>query len=305
MDSYFFMIDNDFKIMFFRYCNHTAHQLPLHPKKMNKLYVLIIGCFFLSTASVKAQFPSIMMTYYGTGNDAARAKTMDILNDKIAKVFPNSTMAEAYTSDMVIKSLKKRGINKLNVGEALKELRLKKQRVIIANCQLLDGVMTDKLINDVRISRGNTDSIIFTKPLLYNSDDCHWLVSMLLKHIHVDKNTELVLVGHGSDDSSNAIYSLVDYIMQNEVDKRFHVGTIENYPDLAMIKRILKKDNAKKVILYPLLLIAGNHAVEDIDGKWRQSLENEGYDVKIINQGLLEIPEVQDRIVEKIRNAMN
>lgn len=291
--------------MFFRYCNHYAYQVPLQPKKMNKLLVLIIGYFFLSTASVKAQSPSIMMAYYGTGNDAAREKTMDVLNDKIAKVFPNSTMAEAYTSDMVIRSLKKRGINKLNVDEALKGLRLKNQRVIIANCQLLDGVMTDKLINDVRITGVNTDSITFTKPLLYNSDDCHWLVRVLLKHIHVDKNTELVLIGHGSDDSSNAIYSLVDYIMQNEVDRKFHVGTIENYPDLAMIKRILKKDNAKKVILYPLLLIAGNHAVEDIDGKWRQALENEGYDVKIINQGLLEIPEVQDRIVEKIRNAMN
>lgn len=90
-----------------------------------------------------------------------------------------------------------------------------------------------------------------------------------------------------------------------EIDKKFHIETIENYPDLAMAKRILKKDKAKKVTLYPLLLIAGNHAVEDLDGKWRQALENEDYDVKIINQGLLEIPEEQDRIVEKIRNAMN
>ncbi|BCS85963.1 hypothetical protein prwr041_18560 [Prevotella herbatica] len=37
-----------------------------------------------------------------------------------------------------------------------------------------------------------------------------------------------------------------------EIDKKFHIGTIENYPDLAMVKRILKKDKAKKVTLYPL-----------------------------------------------------
>ena len=167
------------------------------------------------------------MSYYGTANDAARENNIDKLNQIVAQRFNNLKCAEAYTSDMVIKALKKRGIKKQSIGEALQNLRSRKQPIVIANVQLLDGVMTDKLKDAVRESKINLDSISMTKPLLYNSDDCKWLANVLSQHIKADHDTEIVLVGHGSDDSANATYALVDYIMQQEGKENFHVGTIE------------------------------------------------------------------------------
>jgi sirohydrochlorin cobaltochelatase len=92
--------------------------------------------------------------------------------------------------------------------------------------------------------------------------------------------------------------------MQHEVDDRYHVGTIENYPDLDMVIKILHAKQARKVVLYPLLLIAGNHALQDIQADWKDKFEKAGYSVRVICEGLLEIPEVQQRIIDKINNKL-
>ena len=271
---------------------------------MNKYLVSLLGLFWLTSVSVHAQDTSIMMTYYGTANDAARAKTMEPLNAKVSQTFPKSIIAEAYTSDMVVRALRKRGIEKYTVGEAFANLRQAKSPVLVVNVQLLDGIMTDKLQADISSTGVSADSLRYTSPLLYNSDDARWLARMLAKHIKADSDEEVVLVGHGTNDSANAMYALIDYVMQHEVDERYHVGTIENYPDMDMIKKILHAKQARKVVLYPLLLIAGNHALEDIQGDWKDKLEKAGYSVRVIREGLLEIPEVQQRIIDKISNKV-
>ena len=125
----------------------------------------------MTSVSVHAQDASIMMTYYGTANDAARAKTMEPLNAKVSQTFPKSIIAEAYTSDMVVRALRKRGIEKYTVGEAFANLRQVKTPVLVVNVQLLDGVMTDKLQADISSTGVSADSIRYTSPLLYNSDD--------------------------------------------------------------------------------------------------------------------------------------
>jgi sirohydrochlorin cobaltochelatase len=127
---------------------------------------------------------------------------------------------------------------------------------------------------------------------------------MLASHIQAAPDEEVVLVGHGSDDSANAMYALIDYVMQHEVDARYHVGTIENYPDLDMILQILHARQARRVVLYPLLLIAGNHALQDVQGDWQSRLQRAGYAVRVIREGLLEIPEVQQRMIDKISNEL-
>jgi sirohydrochlorin cobaltochelatase len=205
---------------------------------------------------------------------------------------------------MVVRALRKRGMEKYTVSEAVANLRQAKNPVLVVNVQLLDGVMTDKLQADLRLTGMSADSIRYTSPLLYNSDDARWLARTLAKHIKANSDEEVVLVGHGSNDSANAMYALIDYVMQHEVDERYHVGTIENYPDLDMIIKILHAKQVRKVVLYPLLLIAGNHALQDIQGDWKDKLEKTGYSVRVIREGLLEIPEVQQRIIDKINNKL-
>ena len=255
--------------------------------------------------SCLAILTSILLTYYGTANDAARAKTIDKLNAQVAALYPQTVVAEAYTSDMVVRAMRKRGVEKHTVTEAVNSLRQVRQPVLVVNVQLLDGVMTDKLHDDIRLSGLTADSVSYTRPLLSNSSDVRWLAHLLSQRIKAEPDEEVVLVGHGSDDSANAMYALIDYVMQHEVDARYHVGTIENYPDLDMILQILKARQARKVVLYPLLLMAGNHALQDIQGDWKARLQQADYAVRVVQEGLLEMPEVRQRIMDEISNKLN
>ena len=111
---------------------------------------------------------------------------------------------------------------------------------------------------------------------------------------------EVVLVGHGRDGAANDVYCLADYILQHEGHANCHVGTISGYPSLDNIKHILKERNAKKVVLAPLLMVAAGHATKDIYKTWREALEAEGYEVRVVRQAALEYPEIRELVIQKI-----
>lgn len=246
---------------------------------------------------------AVLMTYYGTNNDAARRITTDAMTRMMADSLAGTAVAEAYTSPMVVDALRKRGIRRPLVGEAIDSLRaLGFDTLVVANCQLLDGVMTRSVERAAASSEGL--AIALTRPLLYDSGDCKWLAGVLTARIGGKVPGQVVLVGHGSNDPANAMYALVDYVLQHSGHTRFHVGTLEGYPDLAAVEDILQQAGDKHVTLYPLLLIAGNHALRDIKGKWKRELEDKGYQVDVVDEGLLELPDVRSRVLGQVRSMM-
>lgn len=269
-----------------------------------KILFAILGIFLL-TASPAVARKAVIMAYYGTNNDNARNVTIDVLTKMVRDSLPQYTVAEAYTSPAIIHSLESRGIHKLFLDEAIDSLyALGYDTIVVANCQLIDGASTRDVESTVN-SRSDSITLGLTKPLIYNSDDCKWLSDVLTSHIGTDTTKQVVLVGHGSADSSNGMYALLDYVLQHNGHQNYHVGTIQNYPDLSTIEGILRTTGTKEVILYPLLAISGNHALKDIDGKWKDALSNDGYSVTVIHEGLLELPAVRHRILENIRNEFS
>ncbi len=247
---------------------------------------------------------AVLMTYYGTNNDDARRLTTDALTRMMADSLEGVDVAEAYTSAMVVDALRKRGVRRPLVGEALDSLRaLGCDTVVVANCQLLDGVMTRDVERTVAAHAGGL-TIRLTRPLLCNSEDCRWLAGVVTSRLAGEDRGQVVLVGHGSDDSANAMYALLDYVLQHSGHERFHVGTLENYPDLGAVEDILGRTGTKRVTLYPLLLIAGNHALHDIRGEWRRRLEDGGYHVDVVGEGLLQLPDVRGRVLGMVRRTM-
>jgi sirohydrochlorin cobaltochelatase len=65
----------------------------------------------------------------------------------------------------------------------------------------------------------------------------------------------------------------------------------------------LKEDRAKNITLVPFMFVAGDHARNDIDGEWRKQLEESGYKVKTVFEGLGQISEIQDIYVEHLKAA--
>ena len=279
---------------------------------MKKILVLLL---FISSVTLQAQESSglndtknaILMVHFGTTYDDTRAKTIDAINQKVANEFPNLKIAEAYTSRIVIKRLKSRGIEKTTPQEALLKLAAEGYtHVFVQSTHLIDGIEAEALRNEVEFMAPFFQDIRVGHPLLYSVEDCE-RVATLLSERHSDpigQKQSVVLVGHGTHTPANAIYSQMDYMFAVQGRPHIHVATVEGFPALDHILGKLKAENAKQVRLVPFMFVAGDHARNDLDGAWRQALEVAGYEVSMWMEGLGEIPGIQDLYIDHIRQGM-
>lgn len=278
---------------------------------MKRRNILTVVFSLLCAATIMAQNvenekTGILLVHYGTSNDKSRAQTIDKLNTRVAETFPDCAVVEAYSAPSVIKTLAKRGIKKLNVSQALDSLKaLGCNKLVVQSTMLLDGVMTEMLRKEVGKVKNDFRTVSVVRPLLYSVDDCQTMIEMLIKSLLADKSvatkkSQVVLVGHGSDSSANAMYCQIDYLLKAEGKSSWHVGTIEGFPTIENVEQQLRNSKNKNVILVPLLYIAGNHQKDDIDGVWKTQLQTKGYHVVVLGKGLGEMAEIQDMIIAKI-----
>lgn len=269
--------------------------------------VLSLLCVAIGMAqNVENGKTGILLVHYGTSNDNSRAQTIDKLNTRVAETFPDCAVVEAYSAPSVIRMLAKRGVRKLSISQALDSLKtIGCSKLVVQSTMLLDGVMTEMLKKEVDKVKKYFKAVSVVRPLLYSVDDCRTMIEMIGKSLIADKsvdakNSQVVLVGHGSDSPANAMYSQIDYLLKAEGKPSWHVGTIEGFPTIDNVEKQLKSIKNKNVLLVPLLYIAGNHQKDDIDGVWKKQLQVKGYHVDVIGKGLGEMTEIQDMIISKI-----
>ena len=277
-------------------------------KKRNILTIVIsLFCVAIGMAqNVESGKTGILLVHYGTSNDNSRTQTIDKLNTRVAETFPDCAVVEAYSAPSVIRMLAKRGVMKLSISQALDSLKtIGCSKLVVQSTMLLDGVMTEMLKKEVGKVKKDFKAVSVVRPLLYSVDDCRTMIEMIGKSLIADKsvdakNSQVVLVGHGSDSPANAMYSQIDYLLKAEGKPSWHVGTIEGFPTIDNVEKQLKSIKNKNVLLVPLLYIAGNHQKDDIDGVWKKQLQVKDYHVDVIGKGLGEMPEIQDMILGKI-----
>ena len=276
-----------------------------------KRFTLFLCILLLSTAIANAQEKTaLLMVHFGTTYDETRTKTIEAINAKARTCFPKLEFREAYTSRIVIRKLKGRGIEKQTPLEALLRLRADGfTRVIVQSTTLLEGAEMESLRRDVASVAGFFEEIRVGAPLLYDVADCQ-KVAEILSGRHADaadakKKSHVVLVGHGTYTPATATYSQIDYVFTALGQPLFHVATLEGYPTFDTMLERLKEAKARKVTLVPLLFVAGDHASNDIAVDWKEALEAAGLQVDLRLEGLGEIPEIQDIYIDHIRHALH
>ena len=89
---------------------------------------------------------------------------------------------------------------------------------------------------------------------------------------------------------------------------RFLVATVEGTPTLEQILPEIKSSGCRRVLLAPLMIVAGDHAVNDLAGddedSWRSVLKREGYEVSVLLKGLGEYPQIQELFATHAREVM-
>lgn len=121
---------------------------------------------------------------------------------------------------------------------------------------------------------------------------------------NLPEDCALILMGHGTSHYANDVYAALDYRFKDLGFSNIHLATVEGYPTLENVTRMVKEQGAKKVILTPFMIVAGDHARNDMSGEDEDSWKNQflaaGYDVECRMKGLGEYPAIQDMLIRHV-----
>lgn len=253
---------------------------------------------------------AILVVSFGTSYHETRKKTIDAIEKAIEKAFPDHQIYRAWTSKMIMKKLLKRdGIKIHTVREAMAQMAADGiTDVIIQPTHVINGLENEWMIKDALSCRNDFHSIRFGTPLLTSSEDNDALVS-IINHAFPDlkEDEALVLMGHGTTHYANSIYAAMDYTFKDKGYKNIFLGTVEAYPSMETLLRMIREQHPQKIILTPFMIVAGDHATNDMAGEdpdsWKCQFEAAGYEVECVLKGLGEYPMIHDLFIRHIKDA--
>mgnify|MGYP000718389441 FL=1 len=138
-------------------------------------------------------------------------------------------------------------------------------------------------------------------------EDYEEAVRQIMEEAGLEQEETLVLMGHGTEHHTNAAYPALDYTFWAKGYPNVVVGTVEGFPEMDEVLKKLKERKAKKILLMPFMIVAGDHAKNDMAGEeadsWKSILEQAGYEVRPVLKGLGEIPGIRKMFVRHAREA--
>lgn len=254
---------------------------------------------------------AILIVSFGTSHKDTREKTIDAIEIDCKGAFPGIPQRRAFTSSIIMKKLKSRNnLHIDNVTEAMEKLIYEGyRRVVIQPTHILNGDEYEKMVAMAKAFEGKLDSLEIGAPLLTTSDDFNELCRGVAEHLSAHRNDDnaVVLMGHGTGHHTDAVYAALEYRFHALGYKNIFVGTVEGYPDFDTLLERIKEYGPTKCVLFPLMIVAGEHAKNDMAGEedsWKKKLEQSGYKVECLLEGLGELDSVRAMYVEHLRRAV-
>lgn len=256
---------------------------------------------------------AILVISFGTSHLDTIAKTIDRVEEKIAKTFKEYDVFRAFTSHMIIKALdRKHGIKIDKPEEVLEKLYNEGySEVVIQPLHIISGEEFDYIKNVVRIHKEKFEILRLSRPLLYfeNEEERDYTKFINALDTFLPESEGYVLVGHGTFHPSFATYGCLQNILNENNRENLLIGTIEGYPSIDNVIKKLNKLNIKEVTLVPFLLVAGDHAKNDIagddEGSWKSILTANGFNVNVFLHGLGEFDAIADIYVSHLRETID
>ncbi|WP_072526228.1 sirohydrochlorin cobaltochelatase [Clostridium sp. Marseille-P3244] len=250
----------------------------------------------------------ILIVSFGTSYLDTLDRTIGVIEREAAETFPDRRVYRAFTSHMIIRKLKSRENRKVDtVEEALKRMAAEGiEDVIVQPTHIINGVENDRMMEDLREHRGLFRRIRAGRPLLSSVEDYKKAVHAVMGQTKLEEGEMLVLMGHGTDHHANSAYPTLEYTFHALGYEQVLVGTVENFPELKNVMTKLEISGKKKTALMPFMLVAGDHAQNDMAGEedsWKSRLEEKGYDVRVIMKGLGEFSGIRKIFMEHIEEA--
>lgn len=254
---------------------------------------------------------ALLAVSFGTSHLDTLEKNIAAIESELADALPDRRLLRAFTSGMIIKKLRERdGVQIPNVAQALEQLAAEHYTdVLIQPTHVLNGEEFDKLCAQAQPYAGRFERLRFGAPLLTTVEDYRALIDAVLLSLPEKRDdTDVVFMGHGTEHHANAVYAMLDYMFRDLGREDVHIGTVEGYPALDEVRRrVAERKTVKNVILMPLMIVAGDHAKNDLAGEnadsWKSVFQRDGYAVACILSGLGENGAVRKIFVDHARAA--
>ncbi|WFA10260.1 sirohydrochlorin cobaltochelatase [Tissierella sp. Yu-01] len=248
----------------------------------------------------------IIVTSFGTTYEETRIKCIESIENRIKSEFPDAVVKRAFTSRMVINKLKMR--DNYHVDTPTESLvRMKEEGIkdiYIQPLLIIEGLEYEKILREARdFLKENQDcNISIGKPLLSSDLDYERVVDGLNL---VDKDEAIVFMGHGSSHETDISYDKLENTTNENGYKNVFFGTVEGEKTIEEVVEKLIGKNIKKILLKPFMLVAGDHAINDMasdeDDSWKSILKKNGISVTAEVIGLGENERIQDVFIDHLK----
>lgn len=251
---------------------------------------------------------AILLVAFGTSQAKARI-AYDNVDSAVKSALPDEEVRWAWTARTLLRSGGE-GPPRLSPQETLAGLAAGGcKEVYILSLHVIPGAEWNDLAVTAAAFEGlpkGLEKVRLCGPLLYGTEAVARAADILLETLPRERRIDeaVVFVGHGTHHHSGVYYPALQYYLGVK-DANVFVGTLEGDPDQAETLAALKACGARKVWLAPLLMVAGEHANNDLFGpgedSWQQVFAAAGLEVEPVARGLGENPAIIALLVNSLK----
>ena len=257
---------------------------------------------------------AILVVSFGTSYNDSRDITIGAIEKSLEDAFLEYPVRRAFTSQIIIDKLAERdGLEIDNVTQALdRAVADGFKNLIVRPTHLMNGLEYMDIVNELKEYESDFEKIAIGEPLLTSDADYEAVINAITEDTksYDDGETAIVYMGHGTEAESNQVYATMQEKLTASGHSNYYIGTVEAAPTLEDVVKALKEAGTyKKVVLQPLMVVAGDHANNDMAGdeedSWKTALEAEGFEVESRLVGLGELAGIREIYVQHTQAAID
>jgi len=254
----------------------------------------------------------LLVVSFGTSYNDNRVATIGGIEEAMEKAFTDYSVRRGFTADIIIEHVLRRDGEKIdNLSEALdRAVKNGVKELLVQPTHLMNGYEYGDLRDLLEKKYADKfETIKIGTPLLTSDADRTAVVEAMVSATASfdDGKTAICYMGHGTGAASNDVYAKMQETFKAAGHDNYFVGTVEAHPDVQDVLKLVKDGEYTRVVLRPMMIVAGDHANNDMasdeEDSWKTTFENAGYEVVTEIKGLGEIEGIQQLLVEHAKNA--
>lgn len=253
---------------------------------------------------------ALLVVSFGTSYPETRIKNIESCEKTMQAVCPDRDFFRAWTSHIIRKKVANRDQMIIDSPQQALERLIKEgyRDVVIQSLHILNGDEFEKITSEVLAYKDQFQRMSIGKPLLSSIEDYQWVIDALISNSpKLQTDERVVFMGHGASHHAFSAYACIDHLFMTK-KLPFIMGAVESYPEIDTVLTRLQQENVRKVHLIPFMIVAGDHATNDMasdeEDSWKSQIEAIGVEAQCHLQGLGENEQIRALFAEHLLQAI-